>query len=173
MIDKTVLLVIAGEGFQFVEYSDTKKEIEAAGLAVVTASDVAQSAKGHNDVEVSIDLVLEEVDTKKYDGVFLIGGPGALKHLDIQEIHRILNEMMIAQKPFGAICIAPRILAKAHVIVGKRATGWNNDNELETIFPQNNVTYIPEPVVVDGNVVTADGPSSAEAFGKEIVKILQ
>lgn len=173
MASKNVLLVVAAEGFQYVEYMETRKELERVGVEVLVASNLPGLAKAHNDITVPVDVVLSEVDIRKYTGIFLIGGPGALKHLDVQDTHRIMNEMVVAKKPFGAICITPRILAKAHVIVGKKATGWNNDNELETIFTQNNVTYVPEPVVVDGNIVTADGPGSAQAFGKAIVSVLQ
>jgi putative intracellular protease/amidase len=33
--------------------------------------------------------------------------------------------------------------------------------------------YVKNPVVVDGNVITADGPSSAALFGDAIAKLLK
>ena len=170
---KKVGLVIASKGFQPIEYGTPKQLLEDAGFLVVTISDAMGEAVAKDGSVAQVDKVLQDVDPKEFDGIFIIGGPGALDHLDNQETNRIVNEMMVLQKPYGAICISSRILAKAHVLTGKKATGWNNDGELETIFPQNNVTYVPEPVVVDGNIVTADGPSSAEAFGKAIISVLQ
>ncbi|MBH41802.1 MAG: hypothetical protein CL685_03745 [Candidatus Magasanikbacteria bacterium] len=170
---KKVGLVIASKGFQPVEYGTPKQLLEDAGFLVVTISDATGEAVTKDGSVAQVDMVLQDVDPKEFDGIFVIGGPGALDHLDNQETNRIVNEMMVLKKPYGAICISPRILAKAHVLIGKKATGWNKDGELETIFPQNNVTYAPEPVVIDGNIVTADGPSSAEAFGKAIISVLQ
>ncbi len=166
-----ILLVIAGEGFQQQEYFDTKKVLQAGGFAVSTASDVSGEVVGKDGSRVAVDIILEKINPIDFDGIFFIGGPGTLEHLDNQESNRIVNEMMILQRPYGAICIAPRILAKAHVLVGKRATGWDGDEELSKIFAQNNVEYIREPVVVDGNIVTANGPDAAHAFGEAIVSL--
>jgi len=169
---KKVLLVIAFVDFQEKEYFDTKAALEQAGIEVITASDEAGEATAKDGSKIFVELTLEKVDPINFDGIFFIGGPGALEHLDTQESNRILNEMMIAQKAYGAICISSRILAKAHVLVGKKATGWDGDGELAQIFSQNNVEYIPEDVVIDGNVVTAEGPTSAKVFGEMIVHIL-
>ncbi|MDR2428837.1 MAG: hypothetical protein LBD62_03420 [Candidatus Margulisbacteria bacterium] len=37
---------------------------------------------------------------------------------------------------------------------------------------QNGGVYVNKPVVVSGNVITADGPAAAEEFGKAMVKYL-
>lgn len=168
---KKILLVIASQDFQPVEYGDTKTVLVQAGFEVLTASDKPGKASAGDGSKAQVDVVLEKVDPKNYDGIFFIGGAGALKHLDNQESNRILNEAMILQKPYGAICIAPRILAKAHVLVGKKATGWDGDNELSHIFAQNNVEYVREAVVTDGNIVTASGPAAAKDFGQAIREI--
>ena len=39
-----------------------------------------------------------------------------------------------AGKIVGAICYSPRILAKAGILKDKKATGWNDDHELEATF---------------------------------------
>ncbi len=169
---KKILLVIVGVGFQQKEYFDTREVLEAAGFRVTTASDISGEATAKDGSTVAVDVILEKVDPKNFDGIFFIGGSGALEHLDNQESNRILNEAMILQKPYGAICIAPRILARAHVLVGKKATGWDGDGILAQIFAQNNVEYIREPVVVDGNIVTGNGPDVAREFGGAIVQLL-
>lgn len=166
-----ILLVIAGEGFQQREYFDTKKVLEDSGFVVTTASDASGEAVAQDGSRVAVDFVLENVNPSDFDGIFFIGGPGTLEHLDNQESNRILNEVMILQRPYGAICIAPRILARAHVLVGKRATGWDGDDELSKIFAQNNVEYVRESVVVDGNVVTGNDPGVAVQFGTAIAHI--
>lgn len=168
-----ILLVIASHGFQHIEYRVPKQLLEEAGFVVVTASDQDGVAIGKDGSEQAVDVELSQVDPKNYDALYFIGGPGALECLDNQESYRILNETMLLQKPYGAICVSPRILAKANVLIGKRATGWDNDGELAGIFANNNVEYIRQAVVQDGNVITANGPEAAAEFGKAIIQLLQ
>lgn len=119
------------------------------------------------------DLTLSEVNLVDYDGVFAIGGPGALEYLDNEETARIYKEAQaMGDYPYGAICISPRILAKAGVLTGKRATGWDNDDKLQDIFDRYGVIRVKEPVVTDGIVITADGPAAAHDFGKKIVEVV-
>jgi protease I len=168
-----ILFLIAGDGFQPIEYGVPKKILENGGHVVVTGSDVNGEAIASDGSRVVVDIVLEDVELAKYGAVFIIGGPGALKHLEVQETNRILSEAMLREIPYGAICISPRILARAHVLVGKKATGWDDDEKLSQIFDENNVEYVHESVVVDGNVVTASGPSAAEGFGHAILDVLK
>ncbi len=169
---KKILLVVAGTGYQQTEYGVPKKILEDAGFVVHTASDIPKQATAKDGSMTLVDITLPKINADDYDGIFFIGGPGAINHLDNQESNRILNEIMILDRPYGAICIAPRILAKAHVLVGKKATGWNEDGKLEEIFRSNNVEYLSQAVVVDGNTVTASGPEAATEFGQAIITLL-
>ncbi|HLC07062.1 MAG TPA: DJ-1/PfpI family protein [Candidatus Babeliales bacterium] len=174
MDETAIVLVIASNGFQQVEYSDTKKVIEDAGFTVTTASDKAGTATAKNGSTVAVDITLDKVIPSNYAGIFFIGGPGALEHLDNTTSYKIAQETFFQNKPIGAICIATRILAKAGVLHDKYATGWNEDGELDQIFAENNVIYVPEEkVVVVDNVITATDPSVAQDFGKHIVEMLQ
>lgn len=176
-MSKKVLLIIAHNGFQPVEYSVPKKILQEAGITVVTASDAPGVAVSSISSEpAKVDLVLDEVKVGDYEGIFFIGGPGALEHLDNKKSYRIIRGIVGAPSPrplWGAICISPRILAKAGVLKNKTAAGWDGDNELFGILESAGATYVREPVVVDGNLITASGPPAAEEFGKVILKELE
>lgn len=154
------------------EYADTKRELEAAGHVVITGSAAKGIAFSHMNEEVPVDVALADVKAGDYDAVFAIGGPGALASLDNEETARIFREAKEQGLSYGAICIAPRILAKAGVLRGLRATGWDEDGKLESIFSNNGVEYFRSPVVIDGRVATADGPVSAKEFGRKINEAL-
>jgi len=187
MLLKTVLLIIASQGYQPIEYGHTRQMLEEANIKVEVASNFKHDAvanpnqpkpcscnkAAHQYQVVPVDFALSEVNADKYDGIFIIGGPGALGFLDTKITHEIMQTIAKSGKPFGALCISPRILAAAGVLDGKQATGWDEDNKLTGIFKQHNVTYVKEPVVTDGSLVTADGPSAALAFGKAIVAVMQ
>lgn len=167
-----VLFVVAHEGYQPTEYNEPKKILEDAGFTIVTASDKPGTATDKDGGFTPVDLTLSDVKTTHYDGIFFIGGPGALEHLDNQESYRIIKEAAKKHLPLGAICISTRILAKANALTRKRATGWNGDNELEKIYETYDVVYLPEPVVVEENIITATGPSASKTFGQEIIALL-
>lgn len=161
-MSKKILLLIASIGFQPLEYSGTKEELEKAGFEVITGSD----KKGIADV------VIADIDINDYDGLYMIGGPGALTFLDNEKVYNLLRQWQKTGKPFGAICISTRILAHAGVLQGKKAAGWNGDEELPGVLENNGAEYSADDVFHDGNIITASGPMAAHDFGREIVSAL-
>ncbi len=174
MDEIAVLLVIASDGFQQTEYNVPKKILTDAGFSVVTASDKAGIAVAKDGSTIHVDHSLDQVIVNDYEGIFFIGGPGALDYLDNNTSYKILQEAFQQHKPIGAICIATRILAKAGVLRDKYATGWNEDGLLNAIYKECGVIYLPEEkVVVESNMITATDPSAAQQFGEKIVELLQ
>lgn len=174
-----VVLVIAHNGYQPIEYSHTRRALEEAGFKILVASDkpgTATSSQVEDPVpaviNTPVDCTIHDIDPANVAGIFLIGGPGALEHLDNEETVTVMRMMMHLGKPFGAICISPRILARAGLLSGKHATGWDGDHKLAESFKNFHVTYIQKPVVIDGTIVTAHGPAAAFEFGQAISKVL-
>jgi putative intracellular protease/amidase len=172
MNKKKVVLVVAHEGYQQIEYGVTREILASENVEVLTASDQAGVAQAKDSSSTTVDLTIAQINPTQIDGLFLIGGPGALECLDKPEVHTLLQQMMALKKPYGSICISSRILAHAEVLAGKKATGWDGDGALEDIFKNHAVTYVKEPAVTDGIVVTATGPDAAQAFAQAILKVL-
>lgn len=169
-----VLFIIAHADYQPVEYKDPKETLEENGYTVVTASDQAGTATAKDGSTTDVDLTLEEIEPSEYAGIFFIGGPGAMDHVDGELAYYIAQRAQALRIPHGAICIATRILAASGVLEDKKATGWNGDSMLPDIFDMYDVEYQPDQeVVVDGIVITATGPDAAVDFGKAIVNVLQ
>lgn len=168
------LLIIAPEDYQDIEYDKTRQELEKVGIQVEVASIKLGEAKGKLGGRVPVDLLLEQVEIKKYDAIVFIGGPGAVSYQNNNLAHKIIQEAMLANKILAAICIAPTILAYAGALKGKKATVWSSDEIKEpiNILKNNNADYIAKNVVVDGKVITASGPQAAEEFGKKIAASL-
>lgn len=167
-----VLLIIAHRGFQPIEYRAAKKVLQAAGIQVVTASNLSGPAVSSANEQVLADVVLDDVKVADYDGIFFIGGPDALENLDNEKSYRIIREVTVSGKIWGAICISPRILAVANVLKNKKVTGWDGDGQLAGILEKVGAEYVRKPVVVDGNLITGNGPAAAEDWGKAIARAL-
>lgn len=114
------------------------------------------------------------VNPSDFDAVVFVGGPGCLKSLDNEESYNLAKETIAKNKILAAICISPVILARAGVLRGKKATVWTNsmDKSAIKILEQNGAIYQNKTVVVDGKIITADGPISAKEFGERIVGLL-
>ncbi len=169
---KQVLLMISEVGFQEQEYTDTKKVLEEAGVKVLTTSDHSKEAIGHNGVKQKIEVQLDQINPREYDGIFVIGGSGALDHLNVPKVHKVLSEFFALDKPYGAICISSRILAQAELLQNKKAACWNKDEKAQAILEAYGAEFVDEHVVTDGKVVTANGPDAAIDFGKAILEVI-
>lgn len=169
---KKVVFVIAAQGFQPIEYGVPKSMLEAQGIKVITASNKPGGAVATDNSTTPVDITLVNLKITDYDGIFFIGGSGAMDALDNSLSYKILGEARKAKLPYGAICIATRILAKANALNGLKATGWNDDLALELILKANDATYEKHPIVTDELVVTATGPESAKEFGEGIIRVL-
>ncbi|MCA9770114.1 DJ-1/PfpI family protein [Candidatus Dependentiae bacterium] len=173
MNHKKIVFVVAHEGYQHEEYGIPKKLLEEVGFQVMTASNKPGTAIGKDESTTTVDMVIKDINIDDCGGIFFIGGPGAMEHLDNQVSYDIIKKVNTAGKPLGAICISTRILANAGVLTGKEATGWNGDGKLGDIFKEHGVKYINKEVVVDDTLITATGPSAAQEFGEKIISLLQ
>jgi protease I len=169
---KNIALIVAHKDYHPVEYAETKRVIQQAGFSVKTVSTQSGYAYATDRSRTLVDKALNKFKPLKFDGIFIIGGPGAHTELDTKHVHEIMRQAYSAGKVIGAICYSPRILARAGVLKHKHATGWNGDQQLEAIFKKYEVYYDQKPVVIDDKIITADGPSSAADFGKAIVALL-
>jgi protease I len=110
-----------------------------------------------------------------FDAVVFIGGPGALERLDNEISYKLARDTIEKGKILAAICVSPAILAKAGVLKSKKAVVWSSalDKSAVKILEDNGAIYEGESVVIDGKIITAHGPSSAQEFGEKILLMLQ
>lgn len=168
---KSALLLIAKQGYQDIELQGTRDALVAAGFDVVLGSTETGECIGKFDGREQATVALRDIDSAQYDRIAFIGGPGASNLWKNEDALRVAHDAAAAGKPFGAICIAPTILAVAGVLRGKRATVWNEDGQQQAFLEDQGATYTGEPVTVDGNIVTANGPGAAEEFGKTLASL--
>ncbi|PJE57457.1 MAG: DJ-1 family protein [Candidatus Portnoybacteria bacterium CG10_big_fil_rev_8_21_14_0_10_38_18] len=170
-----IAMIVAYKDFRDEEYFVPRGIFDEAGFAVKVVSDEIGTAQGADGGDVNIDIDLGELDVSDFDAIIFIGGPGALTHLDNEESYKIARDTLAQNKILAAICISPTILAKAGVLNGKKATVWTSplNKEAENVLEQNGAIYQDEKVVQDGNIITADDPSSAKEFANKIVDALK
>lgn len=162
-------MVIAPEDFRDEELFEPMAELEKAGNKVTVASTKTGQIKGSHGRTAESEVLISKVLTTNYDSVVFVGGSGAAVLQDNIDAHRIASEMNAKQKLVGAICFAPTIIAKAGLLKGKKFTCTNDQVE---VIQSTGANYQGHGVVEDGNIVTADGPQSATAFGQKLAQRL-
>lgn len=164
-----VLIVIDPQDFQDTEFAEPKEELEKAGHKITIASTHKGLCFGALGSKVESDIAIKDAKAKDYDAIIFIGGPGSAIYFDNKPALELIKQMNKDRKIIGSICIAPVTLALAGILKGKKATVFPTQSKA---IESRGAKYLKEPVVVDGNIVTADGPSSARLFGKTLVKLL-
>jgi len=174
MTDKKSLFVLAFKDFRDEEYFEPKELLEKAGFKIFTASSEKGIAQGIEGGEVNIDFIIDNVKVSDFDVIIFIGGPGAGKNIDNKNFQRLAIEAVKENKVLAAICIASAILAKAGVLKNKKATVWSSslDKSAVSILQESGAEYVNKPVVVDGKIITANGPRAATEFANKIIEIV-
>lgn len=167
--DNQVIMFVANNEFQDEEFNAVKEELESADIGVKIVAPEMDECHGVNGTVVEPDFTSDEVNADDFFGIIYIGGPGTDKLLDHTGAHVLAKTFNVNKKVVAAICWAPAILAKAGVLQGKKATVWSG---AKGDLVEGGAQYTAEHVTIDGNIITADGPDSAVAFGQAVAKII-
>ena len=116
------------------------------------------------------DTDLDTALNTSYDMLVLPGGlPGADHLNDDPRIIQLIQKMASEGKYTCAICAAPRALARAGALQGKRATSYPGTlDQIE--IPD--MTYTGEAVTIDDKVITGRGPGAAIDFALALIEAL-
>lgn len=164
------VLVFLAEGFEEVEaltVVDYLRRMDIQVHMISISND--RKVKGAHNIIVEADRLMEEIrDLESYNGIIIPGGlPGATNLRDDERLIEMVKDFHKQGKLIGAICAGPIVLARANIIEGKNLTAYPGfEKDLE------GASYKVEPVVRDGNIITARGPYYAVYFAIEIVNYL-
>ena len=169
---KKVLMVLASSEFRDIEYIVPRAFFEQNGFEVKTASSTSDSL-GRFAYKVVNDFLLKDVDTSAFDGLCFVGGSGSLQYIEDDIAKDLTLQFLKEGKIVGAICAAPRNFLHWGILKDKNATGHNWDNQFEAICTENGAVFIPDKaVVVDGNILTGNGPEASEEFALKFIAML-
>lgn len=159
--------------------ADGSEELEAVamidilvrgGAHVVTAS-VSPSIEVtcSRGVKILADIMIADAVHHSYDLIACPGGmPGANHLRDSSVLSDLLLKQQSEGKFIGAICASPAVvLHPLNLLHGKRATCYPAES-----FTSHLTHYVNEPVVVDGHLITSQGPGTAIPFALKLVELV-
>lgn len=164
------VLVPLAQGCEELEAVTIIDLLRRAGIRVVTAGLAAGPITASRGVVLVPDTTLDAALQEDFDMVVLPGGGPGSDNLDRDpRLAELLKKMANSGKFTAAICAAPKVLANAGLLAGKRATGFPGVLDRMGLA---NVALQSEPVVRDGKVITSRGPGTAMDFALELIDVL-
>lgn len=165
------VLIPLASGFEELEAVTIIDLLRRAQIEVIVAGISGSGpATGSRGTTIVPDAAMEDVMSHSFDMITLPGGLPGTDNLDNDpRIHRLLQSMQEQGRYTTAICAAPRVLANAGILNGKRATGF--PGQLESL-QREDIELVDQAVVVDGKVITSRGPGTAMEFGLCLIEQL-
>lgn len=161
--------VFLADGFEEVEAIAPIDVMRRAGIDVTTVSINNDGIViGAHGVAVVADATVGEVDCENADVLVLPGGmPGASNLAACESLNNALSAHVKAGKMIAAICASPAVvLAPLGLLDGREATCYPS---FEPPCEAAGAKMLNQRVVKSGNIITANGPSSALPFAFAIV----
>jgi protease I len=118
---------------------------------------------------IQTELAYKDVDPGDYDGLLIPGGRGPEEIRQYPEALKITRHFLDKQLPLGAMCHGPQVVWAAGPVRGRKMTcyyGIRPDLELA------GATFLDQPTVIDGKLVTSRGWPDLPDFMPKFLKIL-
>lgn len=163
-------LIVVAEGVEEIETVTLIDVLRRAEIEVVVASiETRRMITCSRGVRLTADTMLNDVLAQEFDLIVLPGGmPGAQRLAEHQPLAQRVQEQAAAGRFFAAICAAPALALQSYGVLRHRRM---------TCYPAfsdrlSGCTFVDQPVVVDGNCITSQGPATALEFALTLVEQL-
>lgn len=159
-----ILLAEGAEEMEAVIIADILRRAECEVVLAGVQPGIVTCSRG---IRIMPDLSWESCDAGQFDGIIIPGGLGGAERLAADE--RVLNAVRHYDsegKIVAAICAGPTVLAAAGILKGRRATIYPGLEKVSF-----DIDWVDERVVVDGHIVTSQGPGTAMEFALQLVAL--
>ena len=166
---------LVDEGFEQIELAQPREALDRAGADTRVVSPRYGKVRGWNHAEwgeeVGVDLPLEQAKPEQFDALMLPGGVMSSDRLRMRpEAVAFVRAFSDAGKPIAAICHAPWMLIEAGAVKGRRVTSWPS---LRTDLAHAGASWVDEPVVRDGPLVTSRKPADIPQFNQAMIELFR
>ena len=165
------VLVPLAQGCEELEAITITDLLVRAGITVTTCGLDDQPVKASRGITIIPDTSIDKVLNQSFDLIVLPGGlPGADHLRDNAQIQTLLKKQSADNKYIAAICAAPKALAQAGVLEGKKATSFPG---VLAALNNPNINITENAVEIDGNVVTSRSAGTAMEFALSLIELLE
>lgn len=156
------------DGFEEVEALTPLDMLRRAQIPVMTVGVDSVHPRGAHDIIVEADISTNDVDFADMTAIILPGGMPGTRNLEKSDaVQDALAYAMKKGLTVAAICAAPLILGHKNYLQGKTATCFPGFEE-----DLHGAEVSHDPIVWDGNILTAKGAGVALDFALALVSRL-
>lgn len=166
------IAILAVPGFEEIELAAPLDILRRLNMEVLLAGVQSDKVTGAHGLALTTDSMLDKLHADKLDALILPGGAGAQILRDTPEVIHLVKKMHAAGKLVAAICAAPIVLAKAGLVKDKRVTSYPAPDVYRELTEAGAHIVKDENVVLEGNMLTANGPGASMLFGYSIGEYL-
>ena len=167
---KRAAVIVPSENFDNAEFYDTLNAFSAVGIQVTVASNRLGPIRGvvPSAAPFEVQVLANQIRADDFDGIVIIGGPGAAAFFNDQVVGRLVNDAFNnKRKIIGAAGEAVIVLANSGILrSGVKVTC--PPAAAMTISQSGAMVNTMEPVVNDSKVITCNGPAVSVKFGREL-----
>lgn len=163
--------VIVADGFEPLEVVAPVDALRRGGVEVALVSIMeGNDVLGAQNITLHADMLIDQINLDDCDMLIIPGGSKGVENIiKCETVREALTSYIQADKYVGAICAGPTVLADCRLLIGRKATCYPG---CEEVFPEG--SYVNDKqVIVDDNLITADGPGAALAFGLALLEALE
>jgi 4-methyl-5(b-hydroxyethyl)-thiazole monophosphate biosynthesis len=165
------VLVPLAQGCEELEAITITDLLVRAGITVTTCGLDDQPVKASRGITIIPDTSIDKVLNQSFDLIVLPGGlPGADHLRDNAQIQTLLKKQAADNKYIAAICAAPKALAQAGVLEGKKATSFPG---VLAALDNPNIDISENAVEIDGNIITSRSAGTAMEFALSLIELLE
>ena len=165
------ILVVLAPGAEEIEAVTVPDVLVRAGQSVTIASTVDVTVvTGSRGIPLAGHTLLDLVRHQVFDVVYLPGGGGsAATHRDDPRIQDLAQAQLAAGRLLAVICAAPIALVPRGLCRGRRLTSYPG---VRAQVEPHCAAWLDQRVVVDGNLITSQGPGTSLALGLELARLI-
>lgn len=165
--------ILAGPGFedsQVIKAAQIMRQRGAQVLVIGIGESEAVAIAGRQGSLLKPDVVLAKADAGSLDALIIPGGDSNIRLTSDERVLTLLLEVDSLERPIGATCDAPLVLAAGGLVFGRRVTG---DDRVRSQLEEAGAIFLNQGVVVDHNLVTARGEDDIPHFVDAISFLLE
>ena len=167
LLDGKKVLIITDDIYEDLELWYPKLRMIEEGAQVDVAAPKKQRITGKNGYPLEPDLTIDEVKTSDYEVLIIPGGYAPDKLRRYPRALEIVRDFDNDKRPIAFICHGGWVPISAKVVKGVRLTAvCAIKDDLENA----GATWVDEPCVRDGHIVTAQVPKDLPAFCQAILQ---
>jgi protease I len=165
------IAILAEEDFEDSELMEPLRAMKETGVRVlIVGSGSNKSYKGkRGSAEVKVDTTADKVKASQFDAIIIPGGYAPDKMRLHQSMVDLVRKAHDEGKIIAAVCHGPQLLISADIVKGRRMTSWPS---VAVDLKNAGAIWVNEPMVRDGNIITARKPADLPKFNKAIIEAL-